>query len=756
MFLSELKPDEGGYINEIKVSESEKRLLTSLGFNPGVYISAEVRAKAGNTVIYNALGTKVALRYETAKRISVTKEKPTIKLQSEKFDSFFIKESSFIKTESLNIALVGNQNCGKSTLFNLITGADQHIGNFPGVTVEKKTARLKSKKYITVTDLPGIYSLSPITTEERVTRDFILREKPNGIINIIDASHLNRGLNLTFQLLKLEIPVVIALNMMDEVKKAGITIDIKKLEEMLKVPVIPISASKSEGIDMLISSSDYTFKNNIHHKYISHFAGSEKNAALNSCLKEIENILIFSKTALRVPPVFAAEKILEDKTDFFGLDSEEIKHCKELINSVKSYYKKDGCDIIAEKRYEFSSFLIFKAVKNPDNIKNKSKIIDKILCGKYSSFIIFFIIMALIMLVTFGSLGPILQNLLLNATDKLSTELIGLLANLKVNMQLISLISGGILQGISAVLSFIPMILLLLFFLTLLEDSGYLARIAFIFDGITKKVNLSGKSVVPLLTGFGCSVPAILAVRTLQGENERKTTAGLIPFMSCSAKLPVFIYLCSILNCKSKVLIISALYLTGIMLAFAVAAVKSKSEGIKKTSSFILEIPKYRMPRFKNVIKLLFHKTKDFIIRTFTVIFIMSILFWFLKSYDLSLTPCLPENSILSYISGLISPIFAPIGLNDWRITASLFAGFAAKENLVSTLEILDFKSGALDLYTIAPLMIFCLLYTPCMAAIAAQRKEFGIKSAFFTILFQCAVAYISALILRTILIIFT
>lgn len=755
MFLSELKPDEGGYINEIKVSESEKRLLTSLGFNPGVYISAEVRAKAGNTVIYNALGTKVALRYETAKRISVTKEKPTIKLQSEKFDGFFIKESSFIKTESLNIALVGNQNCGKSTLFNLITGADQHIGNFPGVTVEKKTARLKSKKYITVTDLPGIYSLSPITTEERVTRDFILREKPNGIINIIDASHLNRGLNLTFQLLKLEIPVVIALNMMDEVKKAGITIDIKKLEEMLKVPVIPISASKSEGIDMLISSSDYTFKNNIHHKYLLHFAKSEENTALNNYLKGIENILISSKTALNIPPVFAAEKILEDKTDFFGLNSEETKRCKDLINSVESYYKKEPCDVIAEKRYEFSNLLILKAVKNPDNIKNKSKIADKILCEKCTSFIIFSVIMMFILYVTFGSLGPILQNLLLNSTDKLNTELIGLLASFNVNKQLISLISGGILQGISAVLSFIPMILLLLFFLTLLEDSGYLARIAFIFDGIMKKVNLSGKSVVPLLTGFGCSVPAILAVRTLKGENERKTTAGLIPFMSCSAKLPVFIYLCNILNCKNKGFIISMLYLTGILLAIAAAAVKSKKSGFKNTSSFILEIPEYRMPRFKNVIKLLFHKTKDFIIRTFTVIFLMSILFWFLKSYDLSLNSCLPENSILSYISGLISPAFAPIGLNDWRITASLFAGFAAKENLVSSLEILDFNSGAFDLYTIAPLMIFCLLYSPCVAAIAAQKKEFGIKSAFSTVLFQCAIAYISALILRTILIIF-
>lgn len=754
MFLSELKSNDGGYITELLVPGVQKRLLASLGFNRGVFISRELSSRSGNDIIYKVAETKVALRNETAEKIKISKAKPLSLRDFEKYDDFFISESSKLKSDKINIALIGNQNSGKSTLFNLITGSNQHIGNFPGVTVEKKTASLKNEKNIFVTDLPGIYSLSPVTCEEKVTLDFILREKPTGIINIIDASNLARGLFLTFQLLKLEIPVVIALNMMDEVKKSGEKIDCKKLENLIKTPVIPISASKNEGVDKLIKSSKDTFKNNIHHKYLSNFEKTKENSFLNENLNKIKKMLVSSKRT-DISPAFAAEKIIEDQSEFFGLGTDKINGCKKIAKDIEKFYGQKAFDIIAEKRFDFSNYIISKVMKNLKSNSKPKKNADKFLCGSIFSFFIFSLIMALILFATFGSIGPFLQNLLLKCSQKANSEIAGFLSDLNVNKQIISLISDGILQGISAVLSFIPMILLILFFLALLEDSGYLARIAFIFDGITQKINLSGKSIVPLIMGFGCSVPAILASRTLSGENERKTTARLIPFMSCSAKLPVYIYLCKILNCKSKALIITLIYLLGIMLAVFFAALLSKKRFSGEREFFVLEMPKYRMPGFKNIFKSLFFKTKDFIIRVFTIILLMSIIFWFLKSYNTALKPCLPENSILAYFSGLISPLFAPIGLNDWRITASLFAGFAAKENLVSTLEILDFRTCLISVYTIAPLMIFCSLYTPCMAAIATQKKEFGIKSAVFTIVFQCSAAYIAALVLRTLLIIF-
>ena len=659
----------------------------------------------------------------------------------------------------LTYALVGNQNCGKTTLFNQLTGANQHVGNFPGVTVDRKDGSIKGYPNTRVTDLPGIYSMSPYSSEEVVSRNFVLEEKPKAIINIVDATNIERNMYLTMQLLEMGTPMVVALNMMDEVTGNGGSVDINQMEQMLGVPVVPISASKNQGVDELVK----------HALHIAHYQEKplrqdfcdemDYNGAVHRCLHAVTHLIQDHAESAGLPVRFAASKLVEGDSlvlEQLKLDQNEKEMLEHIICQMETERGLDRGAAIADMRFGFIRRVCEKTVVKPRQSKEyvRSQRMDRILTGKYTAIPCFIGIMALMFYLTFNVIGAWLQGLLETGIESLTGLVDGWLTMANVNQSIHSLLIDGIFAGVGSVLSFLPIIIVLFFFLSLLEDSGYIARVAFVMDKLLRKIGLSGRSIVPMLIGFGCTVPAVMATRTLPSERDRKMTILLTPFMSCTAKLPIYAFFVDAFFPKQGGLIMTGLYVLGIVVGILVAFLYKGTMFKGEAVPFVMELPNYRLPGAKNVARLLWEKAKDFLQRAFSVILIATVAVWFLQSFDLRLNMVADsQDSILAMISGLLVPIFTPLGLGDWRICTSFISGFMAKESVVSTLEILFAQSVAAVMTpaSAAALLVFSLLYTPCVAAIAAVKRELGGKWAVGVALWQCVVAWVAALIVRLI-----
>ena len=673
-------------------------------------------------------------------------------------------ETPLPETETITFALAGNQNCGKTTLFNQLTGSNQHVGNFPGVTVDQKSGKIRGHENTMVTDLPGIYSLSPYTAEEIVSREFILDSKPKGIINIVDATNIERNLYLTLQLMELDIPMVLALNMMDEVRGNGGTIKINEMERLLGIPVIPISASKNEGVDELIRHA-------IHVAYYQEKPGrqdfcspSEHGGAVHRAIHSIMHLIEDHAEKAEIPLRFAASKIIEGDRmveDALGLDENEKEGIEHIIVQMEEERGLDRAAAIAEMRFSFIEDLSERTVVKPRESKEhmRSRKIDRILTGKYTAIPCFILIMALVFYLTFSVVGAFLQGLLEKGIESLTVLVDSALTKGGVNSVIHSLIIDGIFTGVGSVLSFLPIIVVLFFFLSLLEDTGYMARVAFVTDKALRKIGLSGRSIVPMLIGFGCTVPAVMSSRTLPSARDRKLTVLLTPFMSCTAKLPIYVFFASIFFPECASLVVVVLYILGILLGIVVAVIGKNTVFKGEAVPFVMELPCYRMPGAKNVLMLLWDKAKDFLERAFTIIFAFSIIIWLLQSFDLKLNFIAggaADKSILASLAGLIAPIFKPQGFGDWRVVTALVAGFMAKESVVSTLSVLYSStlmiSSSLTIPAASSLLVFCLLYTPCVAAVASIKRELGGKWAFGVVVFQCVLAYVVSLLVSIIM----
>lgn len=662
----------------------------------------------------------------------------------------------------LTFALAGNQNCGKTTLFNQLTGANQHVGNFPGVTVDRKSGQIRGIANTEVVDLPGIYSLSPFSSEEIVTRDFIINSHPHGIINIIDVTNIERNLYLTMQLMELGIPMVLALNMMDEIEGNGGTVRINEMEEILGVPVIAISAMKNQGVDELIQHAIHVAKYQEAPARQDFCSPEDHGGAVHRCLHAIMHLIEDHAKAAGVPIRFAAAKIVENDTlvyDALKLSQNERETIEHILCQMEEERGLDRCAAMAEMRFAFIQDLCRKTVVKPQVSKEhiRSLMVDRILTGRWTALPSFFLIMSAIFWITFSSFGAWLQQLLDAGIDNLTALVDEELTQWNVNGVIHSLIVDGIFNGVGSVLSFVPLIMLLFFFLSMLEDSGYMARIAFVTDTLLRKIGLSGRSIVPMLIGFGCSVPSVMASRTLPSERDRKLTILLTPFMSCTAKLPVYAFFTTVFFPENSGLVICLLYILGIATGTLVALVSKRTFLRGEAVPFVMELPNYRMPGFKNVARLLWDKARDFIERAFTVIFVASIVIWFFQTFDMHLNAVqYSHDSILAAVSGWIAPVFAPLGFGDWRIVTALVSGFMAKETVVSTLSVLfgdtDAVMSVLSTVSAAALLVFCLLYTPCVAAIAAIRRELGDKYAAIVVIMQCVIAWVVAYLVRLVL----
>ena len=663
----------------------------------------------------------------------------------------------------MKFALVGNQNCGKTTLFNRLTGSKQHVGNFPGVTVDRKDGEIKGHADTLVTDLPGIYSMSPYTNEEIVSRNFVLQEKPNAIINIVDVTNIERNLYLTMQLIEMNIPMVIALNMMDELTSNGGSIDVNLMEKLLGVPVVPISAAKNEGIEELVE----------HAIHIAHFQEKpvrqdfcdkgENSGAVHRCIHGISHLIEDHAEKAEIPLRFASTKVIEgDKLimSSLSLDKNEEETIDHIVSQMEKERGLDRGAAIADMRFSFIRKLCNSSVTKAEESKEhiRSQRIDKILTGKYTAIPAFIIIMLMVSFLSFNVIGGFFQDLLENGIEWLTNVTDKALTDANVNEVIHSLIIKGIFEGVGSVLSFLPIIVTLFFFLSMLEDSGYIARVAFFMDKLLRKIGLSGRSIVPMLIGFGCSVPAVMATRTLPSERDRRMTILLTPFMSCSAKMSIYAFFVEAFFPDIGWLIYIGLYLLGIIIGIIIALVYKKTLFRGKAVPFVMELPNYRLPGIKNVAQLLWEKAKDFLQRAFSVILIASVAVWFLQSFDVHMNMVTnAENSILAMSAGLISPIMNPIGLGDWRILVSLVTGFMAKESVVSTMEVL-YSGGVAETMTsltAASILVFSLLYTPCVAAIAAVKRELGNSWAIVVVVWQCVVAWIVTLLVRCICMLF-
>ena len=660
-------------------------------------------------------------------------------------------------------ALVGNQNCGKTTLFNALTGANQHVGNFPGVTVDQKTGDITSAKGCSVVDLPGIYSIRPYSTEEIVTRDFVLNEKPDGIINIIDATNIERNLYLTLQLLELGIPTVIALNMMDEVRGNGGTVNIKLFSELLGVPAIPISAAKNEGISELIKTAVATAKNRVKPK-VQDFCAP---GPVHRCIHAVSHMIEDHAQSIGISPRFAATKLIEGDMSFaekLELDQNELETIEHNVKEMESERGLDANAALADMRYAFIESVCEKAVVKCKESRehHRSVKIDSVLTNKYLALPLFLVIMLLIFWLTFGVVGSFLSDLLSLGIDKLTAVTDSALTAYGINEVVHSLIIDGIFAGIGSVLSFLPIIVVLFFFLSILEDTGYMARVAFVMDKLLRKIGLSGRSFVPMIIGFGCSVPAIMASRTLSSERDRKMTIMLIPFVSCSAKIPIYSVFSAAFFPKHSALVMFALYIFGIIMGIITALILNKTAFRGNPVPFVMELPNYRLPSAKSVLLLMWDKAKDFLQKAFTVIFVATVIIWFLGAFDSRLNFVTDSsNSLLASIGRLISPIFAPLGLSDWRISTSLLAGLSAKEAVVSTMGVLmgtgleglsNALSSVFTPLTAASFLVFTLLYTPCVAAIATLKAELGSRlHTAGVIALQCVIAWVCAFIVYNI-----
>lgn len=660
-------------------------------------------------------------------------------------------------TEVLTFALAGNQNCGKTTLFNQLTGSSQHVGNFPGVTVDRKDGTIRGKENTLVTDLPGIYSMSPYSSEEIVTRNFVLNEHPKGIINIVDATNIERNLYLTMQLMELDIPMVLALNMMDEVRENGGSILVNQMEEMLGIPVVPISAAKNEGIDELVAHALHVAKYQERPRETDYCDANEDGGAVHRCLHAIMHLIEDHAKAAQIPVRFAAAKLAEGDTlilEALKLDQNEKEMLEHIVKQMETERGLDRAAAIAHMRFDFIENICDETVVKPRESKEhlRSVKIDKILTGKYTAIPCFIGIMGLVFFLTFGVIGAFLQNILEVSIDALGGLVDQWMGAANVNSVLRSLVMDGIFTGVGSVLSFLPIIVTLFFFLSMLEDSGYMARVAFVMDKLLRKIGLSGRSIVPMLVGFGCTVPGVMASRTLPSERDRKMTILLTPFMSCSAKLPIYAFFAAAFFPKHSALVMIALYFGGILMGILMALVFRGTLFKGNAVPFVMELPNYRMPGAKNVGHLLWDKAKDFLQRAFTVIFMATLVIWFLQTFDSHLNIVSDsQESILATVASVIAPVFAPMGFGDWRISTALITGFMAKESVVSTLSVLFGQTSAL-LGCITPvsaagLLVFCLLYTPCVAAIASIKRELGGKWAAGVVIGQCVIAWVAAFV---------
>ena len=660
-------------------------------------------------------------------------------------------ENPLPDTELLTFGLLGNQNCGKTTLFNQVTGSNQHVGNFPGVTVDRKSGMLRQNENTEITDLPGIYSLSPYSNEEIVTREFVLNERPKGIINIVDATNIERNLYLTMQLMELDIPMVLALNMMDEMTGNGGTVYINKMESLLGIPVVPISAAKNEGVDELVAHA-------IHVAKFQESPGRQdfcEDGPVHRCIHGVIHFIEDHAKRAGIPVRFAATKLIEGDEiilDMLNLSENEKEMLEHIIVQLEEEEGLDAQAQIARMRYDFIEKLVRETVKKPQESREhlRSEKIDKILTGKYTAIPSFVLIMSAVFVLTFNVIGAFFQGILENAIELFIESFDKLLAGLSVNDTIRSLVVDGVLTGVGNILSFLPIIVILFFFLSLLEDTGYMARVAFVMDKLLRKIGLSGRSIVPLLIGFGCSVPGVMASRTLPSERDRKMTILLTPFMSCSAKLPIYAFFTAAFFKDNGGLVMILLYFIGIAVGILVALILKSVYFKGEAVPFVMELPNYRLPGMKNVVMLLWDKAKDFLQRAFTVIFLASIVIWFLQRFNFTLNMVTDsKDSILAEIAGIIAPVFSPMGYGDWRVCTALVTGFIAKESVVSTLFVLygtkEAVLGAMSMASAFSLLVFCLLYTPCVATIAVVKRELGAKWASVVVLGQCIIAWIVA-----------
>ena len=655
----------------------------------------------------------------------------------------------------LTFALAGNQNCGKTTLFNQLTGSNQHVGNFPGVTVDRKDGAIRGQKNTLVTDLPGIYSMSPYSNEEIVTRNFVLNEKPKGIINIVDATNIERNLYLTMQLMELDIPMVLALNMMDEVRVNGGSILVNQMEEMLGIPVIPISAAKNEGISELVAHAMHVTKYQERPGRQDFCDAKDHGGAVHRCLHGIMHLIEDHAESAGIPVRFAAAKLAEGDhliLEQLQLDENEKETLEHIIVQMETERGLDRAAAIADMRFTFIEKICKETVVKPHESREhmRSVKMDKVLTGRFTAIPCFIAIMGLVFFLTFNVIGSALSNLLQLGIDSLTHLTDQLLTAAHINPVLHSLLIDGIFNGVGSVLSFLPIIVTLFFFLSLLEDSGYMARVAFVMDKLLRKIGLSGRSIVPMLVGFGCTVPGVMASRTLPSERDRKMTILLTPFMSCSAKLPIYSFFAAAFFPGHGALVMITLYFGGIVIGILMALLLRSTLFHGEAVPFVMELPNYRLPGIKNVSQLLWEKAKDFLQRAFTVIFLATIIIWFLQTFNLRLNLVTDSrDSILAAVAGLIAPLFTPLGFGDWRISTALITGFMAKESVVATLSILFGSTASLQAVltplSAAALLAFCLLYTPCVAAVASIKRELGGKWAAVVVAGQCVIAWLAA-----------
>lgn len=768
MKLNELQIGSTATILSVGGEGALRQHFLDMGLIQGTEVTVVQYAPMGDPIELRLHGYELTIRLEDAKNIEISKEhKPkNTRKKVEKQEKLHPgygeggkfhnrkEETPLPEGETLTFALVGNQNCGKTTLFNQLTGSKQHVGNFPGVTVDRKDGVIKDHNNTLITDLPGIYSMSPYSSEEIVTREFVIREKPKGIINIVDATNIERNLYLTMQLLELGVPMVVALNMMDELRENGGSVLVNEMEEALGVPVIPISAAKAEGIEELIQHAIHVAKY------------QEKPLETDFCRKEegihrgihaVMHLIEDHAEKAEIPVRFAASKIMEGDEKILeqlNLTEKEKNLLEDISRQTEEETGLDRAAAIAQMRFAYIEDVCSESVIKPKESREhlRSRKIDRFLTGKYTGIPAFVGIMAVVFWLTFNVIGAFLQGLLESGITALTDVVDHAMTAAHVNSVVHSLVIDGIFSGVGGVLSFLPIIVTLFFFLSLLEDSGYMARVAFIMDKLLRKLGLSGRSIVPMLVGFGCTVPGVMASRTLPSERDRKMTILLTPFMSCTAKLPIYAFFTAAFFPKRGALVMIGLYVFGIVMGILMALIFKKTAFKGEAVPFVMELPNYRLPGAKNVGHLLWDKAKDFLQRAFTVIFIATIVIWFLQNFDMGLNMVSDsQNSILALVAGVLAPIFLPVGFGDWRIVTALISGFMAKESVVSSLTVLFGSSaalqGTLTVAGAAALLVFCLLYTPCVAAIASVKRELGGKWAAAMVFGQCLIAWVVAFV---------
>lgn len=766
MKLSELSIGSTATIREVGGQGALRQHFLDMGLIQGTEVTVVKYAPMGDPVELRIHGYELSIRLEDADNIQVgdPHEPKTVKNKAEKKEKHHPgygeggkfhnrkEENPLPDSEKLTFALVGNQNCGKTTLFNQLTGSKQHVGNFPGVTVDRKDGVIRGNENTLITDLPGIYSMSPYTSEEIVTREFVIKEKPKGIINIVDATNVERNLYLTMQLLELGFPMVVALNMMDELSQNGGSVLVNEMEEALGVPVIPISAAKGEGIDELVRHAIHIAK---YQERPEENDFCKRNEGIHRGIHAVMHLIEDHAEKTEIPIRFAASKVMEGDVKILEqlkLTEKEQNLLDDIAAQTEEETGMDRAAAVAQMRFDYIEQVCKETVIKPRESKERirSRRIDHFLTGKYTGIPAFIGIMGIVFWLTFNVIGAFLQGLLESGITALTEAADAAMQAAHVNSVIHSLVIDGVFNGVGGVLSFLPIIVTLFFFLSMLEDSGYMARVAFIMDKLLRKLGLSGRSIVPMLIGFGCTVPGVMASRTLPSERDRKMTILLTPFMSCTAKLPIYAFFTAAFFPKHGALVMIGLYLFGIIMGILMALIFKKTAFKGEAVPFVMELPNYRMPGAKNVLHLLWDKAKDFLQRAFTVIFIATILIWFLQNFDTGFNMVADsQDSILAMAAGVLAPIFIPVGFGDWRIVTALISGFMAKESVVSSLTVLfgstQMLQGNLTTVGAASLLVFCLLYTPCVAAIASVKRELGGKWAAAMVIGQCVIAWIAA-----------